>query len=128
VLSGLRPTFVAPEIDDELGIAHCITPQTLERALRATPRAVGAWIVSPTYFGSAADVRGLVEVAHAHDVPLVVDEAWGAHMAFHEDLPEHALAAGADLVISSTHKIVGSLGHSARTRAWTPTSSIAPSR
>jgi arginine decarboxylase len=113
VLSGLRPTFVSPEIDEELGIAHCITPQTLDRALSETPDAVGAWIVSPTYFGSAADVRGLAQVAHAHDVPLVVDEAWGAHMAFHEDLPEHALAAGADLVISSTHKIVGSLGQSA---------------
>jgi lysine decarboxylase len=46
-------------------------------------------------------------------VALVVDEAWGAHMAFHERLPEHALAAGADLVISSTHKIVGSLTQSA---------------
>ena len=46
-------------------------------------------------------------------MPLVVDEAWGAHMAFHEELPEHALAAGADLVISSTHKIVGSLTQSA---------------
>ena len=113
VLSGLRPTFVAPEIDPELGIAHVITPESLERALADTPGAVGAWIVSPTYFGSAADVRGLVEVAHAHGVPLIVDEAWGAHMAFHEDLPEHALAAGADLVISSTHKIVGSLGQSA---------------
>ena len=113
VLSGLRPTFVAPEIDEELGIAHCITPESLERALEATPGAVAAWIVSPTYFGSAADVRGLVEVAHAHDVPLIVDEAWGAHLAFHEALPEHALAAGADLVISSTHKIVGSLTQSA---------------
>jgi lysine decarboxylase len=113
VLSGLRPTFVAPEIDPELGIAHVITTESLERALTSTPGAVGAWIVSPTYFGSAADVRGLVEVAHAHGVPLIVDEAWGAHMAFHEDLPEHALAAGADLVISSTHKIVGSLGQSA---------------
>ena len=113
VLSGLRPTFVSPEIDEELGIAHCITPESLDRALTQTPDAVGAWVVSPTYFGSAADVRGLTEVAHAHDVPLVVDEAWGAHMAFHEDLPEHALAAGADLVISSTHKIVGSLGQSA---------------
>jgi arginine decarboxylase len=113
VLSGMRPTFVAPEIDEELGIAHCITPQALERALADTPGAVGAWIVSPTYFGAVADVRGLAEVAHAHDVPLIVDEAWGAHLAFHEALPEHALAAGADLVISSTHKIVGSLTQSA---------------
>jgi lysine decarboxylase len=113
VLSGMRPTFAAPEIDPELGIAHCLTEDTLALALAQTPRAVGAWVVSPTYFGAAADIRGLAKVAHAHGVPLVVDEAWGAHMAFHEALPEHALAAGADLVISSTHKIVGSLTQSA---------------
>ena len=113
ILSGMRPTFVAPEIDEELGIAHCITPESLQRALEQTPGAVGAWVVSPTYFGAVADVRGLAEVAHASDVPLVVDEAWGAHLAFSDSLPEHALAAGADLVISSTHKIVGSLTQSA---------------
>jgi arginine decarboxylase len=113
VLSGMRPTFAAPEIDAELGIAHCLTAETLDRALAETPGAAGAWVISPTYFGAAADIRGLAEVAHARGVPLVVDEAWGAHMAFHERLPEHALAAGADLVISSTHKIVGSFTQSA---------------
>ena len=113
VLSGMRPTFVAPEVDRELGIAHCVTPDSLDRALASTPAAVGALVVSPTYFGATADVRAMVEVAHAHGVPLVVDEAWGAHLAFHEALPESALAAGADLVVSSTHKVVGSLTQSA---------------
>ncbi len=113
VISGLRPTFVAPEVDQELDIAHCLTARSLERALAATPAAVGAWVVSPTYFGAMADVRALAAVTHERGLPLVVDEAWGAHLAFHEDLPEHALAAGADLVISSTHKIVGSLTQSA---------------
>ena len=113
VYSGLRPTFVSPELDPELGIAHCLTPEALDAALTATPRAAGAWVISPTYFGAAADMRGLADVAHEHGVALIVDEAWGAHMAFHEELPEHALAAGADLVISSTHKIVGSLTQSA---------------
>jgi arginine decarboxylase len=113
VLSGLRPTFVAPELDPELGIAHCLAAEPLEAALEATPGAAGVWIVSPTYFGAVADVRTLAALAHERGLPLVVDEAWGAHMAFHEGLPEHALAAGADLVISSTHKIVGSLTQSA---------------
>jgi arginine decarboxylase len=113
VLSGLRPTFAAPELDPELGIAHCLAPATLDDALARTPRAVGAWIVSPTYFGAVADVRALADVAHRHGVALIVDEAWGAHMAFHEQLPAHALSLGADLVISSTHKIVGSLTQSA---------------
>jgi arginine decarboxylase len=113
VLSGLRPTFVDPELDPELHIAHCLTPEALDRALAATPGAVGATVVSPTYFGAVADVAALVEVAHGHGVPLVVDEAWGAHLAFHPELPAHALSLGADLVISSIHKIVGSLTQSA---------------
>ena len=113
VLSGLRPTFIQPELDPELHLAHCVTPDALAETLDRTPNAVGATIVSPTYFGAVADVRGLAEVAHARGLPLVVDEAWGAHFAFHPDLPEPALAAGADLVISSTHKIVGSLTQSA---------------
>jgi arginine decarboxylase len=113
VMSGLRPTFVAPELDPELYIAHCMTPDALDRALRDTPDVMGATVVSPTYFGAVADVAGLVEVAHGHGVPLVVDEAWGAHLPFHEELPAHALSLGADLVISSTHKIVGSLTQSA---------------
>jgi arginine decarboxylase len=113
IMSGLRPQFVAPELDPELHIAHCMTPESLEAALRESPDAVGATVVSPTYFGAVADVAGLVEVAHGHGVPLVVDEAWGAHLPFHESLPDHALSLGADLVISSIHKIVGSLTQSA---------------
>ena len=95
-------------------------PRALRAALRArtrrwprTPGAAAAIVVSPTYYGAAADVAGLARVAHAHGVPLVVDEAWGAHLAFCDALPQHALAAGADLVISSTHKHAGSLTQSA---------------
>ena len=113
VLSGMRPTFVAPELDPELGIAHGLTPESLAAALDATPDAVAALVVSPTYFGACADVAALAEVAHERGVPLVVDEAWGAHLHFHPDLPQDALAAGADLVTSSTHKIVGSLTQAA---------------
>jgi lysine decarboxylase len=113
ILAGLRPSFVAPELDPELGLAHCVTAEALERVLAETPDAVGAICVSPTYFGAVADVRALAEVAHERGVPLVVDEAWGAHLRFSPELPEDALAGGADLVISSTHKIVGSLGQSA---------------
>jgi arginine decarboxylase len=113
VLGGLVPTFVSPELDPELGVAHCLAPEALEAALAATPNATAAFAVSPTYFGACADLRGLAEVAHDRDLPLIVDESWGAHLHFHPELPEDALAAGADLVLSSTHKIVGSLTQSA---------------
>jgi len=113
ILSGLRPTFVAPAIDPELGIAHCLTPDALEAALDAEPDAVAALIVSPTYFGAVADVAALAEVAHRRGVPLVVDEAWGSHLRFSSALPDSALECGADVVLSSTHKIVGSITQSA---------------
>src|SRR5207248_2785298 len=112
VLSGLKPTFVAPELDPQLRIAHCVTPQALDQGLAATPDAVAAMVVSPTYFGAVADVRGLAEVAHTHGVSLIVDEAWGAHLAFSDELPQQALLLDADLVVSSTHKVVGSLTQS----------------
>ncbi len=113
IAAGLKPTFVAPEMDPDLGMAHCLTPAMLADALDRTPNAAAAVVVSPTYFGACADLAGLAEVAHSRDVPLVVDEAWGAHLHFHPDLPDAAIESGADLVISSTHKIVGSLTQSA---------------
>src|SRR5437667_459298 len=82
-------------IDPELGIAPCITPETLDAALAAEPGAVAAMLVSPTYFGAVARIADLAEIAHARDVPLVVDEAWGSHLYFHDELPQGALRGGA---------------------------------
>src|SRR5438094_275369 len=113
VVAGLEPFFIAPELDPELGVAHGLSPGSLAEALDREPDAVAAFTVSPTYFGAVADVRGLAEVAHERSVPLVVDEAWGAHLRFSPLLPESALECGADLVLSSVHKLVGSLTQSA---------------
>src|SRR5579871_3040598 len=113
VLSGGLPGWVAPEYDEELGMAHGVTPETLERALRANPSAHVAFIVSPTYYGMAADVAGCAEVAHANGAALIVDNAWGSHFGFHAGLPRSPLALGADAIVASTHTIVGSLTQSA---------------
>jgi len=113
VLSGGLPSFVAPEYDDELGITHCVTPDALAAALREAPDAKAAFLVSPTYFGMAADIAGCAEVAHAAGVPLVVDQSWGPHFGFHDALPPTALSQGADAMLTSTHKIAGSLTQSA---------------
>jgi lysine decarboxylase len=129
VLSGGLPRFVAPEYDYELGIAHGVTPAALERALEGvlghseqqhdgegegSARAFEAvFIVSPTYYGMAADVGACAEVAHAAGLPLIVDCAWGAHFGFHPALPSSPLELGADAMLASTHKIVGSLTQSA---------------
>src|SRR3954454_9226963 len=113
VLSGGVPTWVAPEYEPVLGMAHGVTPETLERALAATPGARAAFIVSPTYYGMAADVAGCAAVCHAAGVPLVVDQSWGPHLGFHPELPPSALHVGADAMLTSVHKIAGSLTQSA---------------
>jgi lysine decarboxylase len=113
VLSGGRPAFVAPETDDELGMAHGVTPGALRAALERANDARAAFVVSPTYYGMVADVPGLADVAHAADAALVVDQAWGPHFGFHVGVPSSALALGADAVITSTHKIVGALTQAA---------------
>jgi arginine decarboxylase len=113
VLSGGMASFVAPEYDNELGMAHGVTPEALEEALARSPDISAAFIVSPTYYGMAADVRGCAEVAHAAGAALIVDCAWGSHFGFHPTLPEFPLEQGADAVLASTHKIVGSLTQSA---------------
>jgi arginine decarboxylase len=113
VLSGGLPSFVAPEYDGDLAMAHGVEPAALARALGEAPGVRAAFIVSPTYYGMVADVAGCAEVAHAAGVPLVVDQAWGPHLGFHPDVPAGALAAGADAVLTSTHKLAGSLTQSA---------------
>jgi arginine decarboxylase len=113
ILAGLQPSFVAAELDAELGVAHCLTPTSLAAALDRSPDVVAALTVSPTYFGAVADVTGLAQVCHERGLPLVVDEAWGSHLRFSPLLPASALECGADLVLSSIHKLLGSLTQSA---------------
>lgn len=114
ILAGLVPAFVSPTIDPVLGINHGVSPAALREAIErgeARPKAV--YLITPSYFGAVADVAALAEAAHAVGAPLIVDAAWGAHFGFHPALPENPLALGADLVVSSTHKLAGSLTQSA---------------
>lgn len=112
-ITGLVASFVAPSFDPNLGIANGVSAKDLELVLSQTKDPVAAYVVTPSYFGAVSDVKALADVAHSYDVPLIVDEAWGAHFGFHPDLPNNAIRLGADLVISSTHKLGGSLSQTA---------------
>jgi len=113
ILSGLSPHWVLPTVDAHHGINHGITVDDFKRAVEEHPEARGAYIISPSYFGAVADIAGIAEVAHAAGIPLIVDGAWGAHFGFHPDVPANPLALGADVLVSSTHKLGGSLTQSA---------------
>ncbi|KJL32283.1 aminotransferase class I/II-fold pyridoxal phosphate-dependent enzyme [Microbacterium azadirachtae] len=112
ILGGLDPRFVTPTIDEHHGINHGVTPAAMRDALEGAD-AKAAYIISPSYFGAVADVEGIAAVCHEAGVPLVVDAAWAAHFGFHPELPANPIALGADLVVSSTHKMGGSLTQSA---------------
>ncbi|MBM4764362.1 aminotransferase class I/II-fold pyridoxal phosphate-dependent enzyme [Bacillus sp. B15-48] len=112
VFSGAIPIFIHPDIDEKLGISHGITTDAVEKALERHPDAKGLLVINPTYFGVSADLRKIVEIAHSYEVPVLVDEAHGVHIHFHEDLPLSAMQAGADMAATSVHKLGGSMTQS----------------
>ena len=108
VLAGLRPVWLDNVVDARYGIPAGLSLPALRQALDEHPEAVAVLCVEPSYLGTMADVREIVRVAHERDVPVVVDQAWGAHLGFAAGYPEHAMAAGADAMIISAHKTLPS--------------------
>ncbi len=104
VLADADPVWVRPSVDPRTGLPHAIDATALEAAFALADGATGAFIVNPTYVGACADVGALASTAHRHGAPLIVDQAWGAHLGFHPELPAHALQDGADAFVTSTHK------------------------
>lgn len=105
ILSGMRPVWVDPQWDAERHLAHPPSVDAFDEALREHPDAKGALVTSPTPYGSCADLSALAALCHRHGLPLLVDEAWGAHLPFHDDLPTWAMDAGADVCVTSVHKM-----------------------
>lgn len=109
ILSGATPIFLPVEFDAELCLPLNVTTATIERAIKSFPQAKAVLLVSPNYYGVAADLPKIAELVHAAGMLLLVDEAHGAHLPFSDELPPSAIEAGADLAAQSTHKILGSL-------------------
>lgn len=109
VFAGAIPIFIHPEVDTELGISHGISPESVERALTTYPDAKAVLVINPTYFGFVADLKRIVDIVHARNIPVIVDEAHGVHIKFHDDLPLSAMQAGADMAATSIHKLGGSM-------------------
>jgi arginine/lysine/ornithine decarboxylase len=105
IFSGLRPCWISPRWDGELHIAHPPSPDQVASAWERHPDAAAALIVSPAPYGTCADIAAIADVCHEHGRPLIVDEAWGAHLPFHPDLPTWAMDAGADVCVVSVHKM-----------------------
>ena len=106
VLAGLVTVWVRPDIDPQTGLTAGMPVERVAAALDAHPEAKAVMLVEPSYVGCVSDVAAHAELAHAHGIPLTVDAAWGAHLGFHPKLPPNAIAAGADVLVTSIHKHV----------------------
>jgi arginine decarboxylase len=105
VFSGVQPRWVTPRFDKKRHISHPPSPEAYRRMWDKYPDAAAALVVSPSPYGTCADIAGIAEVCHERGKPLIVDEAWGAHLPFHDDLPTWAMDAGADICVVSVHKM-----------------------
>lgn len=102
-LRELQVTYLYP-VFTEFGIQGGILPEQVEAALEADESIEAVFLTSPTYDGIVSDIEKIAEIAHQHGIPLIVDEAHGAHLGFHPYFPKSAIGLGADVVIQSLHK------------------------
>ena len=112
-LRNLKPAYIYPQMDSEWWINGGIFPDKVERCLAENPEIQAVLITSPTYDGVVSDVKEIAEVAHKYGVPLIVDEAHGAHFHFSNYFPTSAAELGADLVIQSFHKTLPAMTQTA---------------
>lgn len=112
IFAGAKPVFVTPERDATWGIDHGISVRSVKKAIERHPDAKAVLVINPTYFGVCTNLKAIVELAHQHGIPVLVDEAHGALLHFHDKLPLSAMQAGADMAATSMHKLGGSLTQS----------------
>lgn len=112
VVCGAVPVYVNPGINKQLGIPLGMSVKDVEQAIIENPDAKAVMVNNPTYYGICSDLRKIVEMAHAHGMRVLVDEAHGTHFYFGEHMPVSAMQAGADMAAISMHKTGGSLTQS----------------
>lgn len=102
VLAGLEPIWLAPDIDEATGVPIGISLATFESVIDQKP--IALLLTEPGYLGTLSDLPALIEKAHEHSIPIIIDAAWGGHFGFHPNLPRHCIQLGADALITSVHK------------------------
>ncbi len=113
LLNGFDAEYLYPQPDMVRGINGAVNPEEVREALERNPKIGAVLITSPTYDGVVSDVKKIAEIVHRSGIPLIVDEAHGAHFGMHPYFPEHSLACGADIVINSAHKTLPALTQTA---------------
>ena len=109
ILSGAIPIWIDPEYDRDFDLLYSITPEAVKTAIDLHQDVKAVMLVYPTYHGVCGDLEAISEITRKYNIPLLVDEAHGAHFNFHPELPPAALSVGADLSVQSTHKVLGAM-------------------
>lgn len=112
-MNELEPVYVYPEYEKELQINGKVNYESVKNALEEHQDIKAVMLVSPTYDGVLSDIEGIAKLVHKYRIPLIVDEAHGAHFGFHKGFPENANRKGADIVIHSVHKTLPSMTQTA---------------
>jgi arginine/lysine/ornithine decarboxylase len=112
ILSGAVPVYVNPQVNHEIGISLGMSLAEVEDAILKNPDAKAVFLNNPTYYGICSNIKAITDLAHRHNIKVLVDEAHGAHFYFGKNLPLSAMAAGADMASVSMHKSGGSLTQS----------------
>ncbi len=109
IMCGARAIFYEPVYDEDLRVDHTAILSNVEDLIQQHPDAKALYFTSPTYYGVTTDTKAMVDLAHRYNLLALADEAWGAHLHFHPELPSSAVEAGADLVVHSTHKMISGM-------------------
>lgn len=108
-LNRLKTAYLYPQSDSQMWINGAILPDDVEKQLTKYDDICGVFITSPTYEGVVSDIQQIVQIAHKYNVPVIVDEAHGAHFCMNDYFPISAVDCGADIVIQSLHKTLPSV-------------------
>lgn len=104
LINELAPVYIYPQQVNDWGIHGPVLPEDVDKCLKEHPDAAMVVVTSPTYEGIISDIRAIAAITHKWGIPLMVDEAHGAHLGFHSYFPPNSISQGADIVIHSVHK------------------------
>ncbi|MFK4428460.1 MULTISPECIES: aminotransferase class I/II-fold pyridoxal phosphate-dependent enzyme [Bacillus] len=103
-LAGANPVFLNPWIDEVYNVPVGVRDEVIKEAITKYPNAKALILTHPNYYGMGIDLEASIAYAHAHKIPVLVDEAHGAHFCIGDPFPKSALVYGADIVVHSAHK------------------------
>lgn len=103
-LAKAKPVFLEPEYDGDWKVANGVSLETVRTVIQLYPQAKAIILTYPNYYGMTYPLKEIIDLAHEHHIPVLIDEAHGPHFILGEPFPVSATQLGADVVVQSAHK------------------------